>query len=109
MAHPEINELMERLPTAFQPDQAEGLDVVLQFSASGAKGGDFYLTIAGGQCQAAEGVHSSPTTTFKADGQDMVDLMSGRADGMSLFMQGRLAVDGNMGIAMRMASLFKAG
>ena len=107
MAHAEIQELITRLPGAFQADQAGDLDAVLQFCLTGDKAGDFYATIKNGTCTTAEGKAANPTTTFNAAGQDWLDLTQGKADGMSLFMQGRLSVEGDMGIAMRMQSLFK--
>lgn len=107
MANPEIQAIIERMPGTFQADAAGDLEAVLQFNLTGDKGTDFYAEIKGGKCVAKEGKHPSPTTTFTADGQDWLDLTAGKADGMSLFMQGKLSVDGDMGLAMRLASLFK--
>jgi putative sterol carrier protein len=108
MAHPEVQEIIDRMPGTFQPDAAGDLEAVLQFNLTGDKATDFHVDIANGKCTAAEGKSGSPTTTFTADAQDYLDLVSGKADGMSLFMQGKLSVDGDMGLAMRLQSLFKA-
>lgn len=108
MAHPEVQEIITRMPQTFQPDAAGDLEAVLQFNLTGEKGTDFHVDIKGGKCTAAEGRSDSPTTTFTADAQDYLDLVAGKADGMSLFMQGKLSVDGDMGLAMRLQSLFKA-
>jgi putative sterol carrier protein len=107
MAHPEIQEIIDRMPGTFQADAAGDLEAVLQFNLAGDKATDFYAEIKNGTCTAQEGKHPSPTTTFSADAQDWLDLTAGKADGMSLFMQGKLSVDGDMGLAMRLASLFK--
>ncbi|MBI1785216.1 SCP2 sterol-binding domain-containing protein [Candidatus Sumerlaeota bacterium] len=107
MAHPEIQEIIAKMPSTFQASSAGDLDAVLQFNLSGDKSGDFYATIKNGSCTATEGKHASPTTTFNLAGQDWLDLTQGKADGMSLFMQGKLSVEGDMGLAMRMGSLFK--
>lgn len=107
MAHAEIQTLIQNLPGAFQSSAAGDLDAVLQFNLSGDKAGNFNVTIKGGSCTVAEGTAANPTTTFAATGQDWLDLTAGKVDGMSLFMQGKLSVEGDMGIAMRMQSLFK--
>ncbi len=107
MAHPSIQELITKMPGGFQPSAAGDLDAVLQFNLTGDVAGDFYATIKGGTCTATEGKSPNPTTTFTAAGADWLDLVQGKADGMSLFMQGKLSVEGDMGLAMRLQSLFK--
>ena len=107
MAHPEIQELIDGMPGSYQPDAAGDLDVVLQFNLTGEKAGEFNVKISGGKCEVAEGKAESPSATFTADGQDWLDVTAGKADGTSLFMQGKLSVDGDMGLAMRLQSLFK--
>lgn len=105
--HADIQELKTKMPENFQSEAAGDLDAVLQFKLSGEKSGDFYAIIKDGKIDVAEGVHPNATTTFVAEGTDWLDLAQGRADGMSLFMQGKLSVDGDMGLAMRLQSLFK--
>ncbi len=107
MAHPDIQTLIDRMPEGFQAGSAGDLDAVLQFELSGEKSGDLYAVIKDGKCEVHEGKHPNPTTTFKAAGTDWLDLAQGKSDGMSLFMQGKLQVEGDMGLAMRMNSLFK--
>lgn len=107
MAHPEIQELIANMPGSFQADAGGDLDVVLQFNLTGDKAGEFHASIKDGQCAVSEGKHDSPTTTFTAEGTDWLDLVAGKADGMGLFMQGKLSVDGDMGLAMKLQSLFK--
>lgn len=107
MAHADINALMTEMPGTFVAESGKDLDVVLQFILTGEKSGEFYATIKNGTCTVTEGKHASPTTTFTAAGDDWLDLVAGKADGMSLFMQGKLSVDGDMGLAMRLQSLFK--
>lgn len=105
--HPEVKDIADRMPQSFQADAAGDLDAVLQFNMTGEKSGEFYAVIKDGTCATEEGKADNPTTTFTVDGQDWLDLTAGKADGMSLFMQGKLSVEGDMGLAMRLQSLFK--
>ncbi len=107
MAHPDIAELISNLPGSFQADAAGDLDIVLQFNLTGEKAGEFHAVIKDGKCTAVEGKHDSPTTSFTAEGTDWLDVIAGKSDGTSLFMQGKLSVEGDMGLAMRLQTLFK--
>lgn len=106
MASPEVEELIKNMPGSFQAEAAGDMEAVLQWKLSGDKGGDFHAIIKDGTCTAAEGIHDAPTTTFTAEATDWLDLVEGKADGMSLFMQGKLSVEGDMGIAMKLQTLF---
>ena len=107
MAHPEIKAIFDQMASRYQADAAGDIDAVLQFCLSGEKDGDYHAIMKGPSCSVVEGKHASPTTTFNLAGADWIDLTQGKADGMSLFMQGKLSVEGDMGLAMRMNSLFK--
>jgi predicted lipid carrier protein YhbT len=37
--------------------------------------------------------------------QDFVDLVEGRANGQQLYFQGRLRIDGNLGLALKLQNL----
>ena len=47
--------------------------------------------------------------TLSMEAADYVQLTSGELDGTVAFMSGKLRIDGDMGLAMRMGSLFKVG
>ena len=55
-----LKELFEKLPDAFIPEKAEGLDVVIQFNLSGEEAGDWYVTVKDGTCVVGEGQHEDP-------------------------------------------------
>jgi putative sterol carrier protein len=42
-----------------------------------------------------------------ADARDAVKILTGQMDGTSAFMQGKLKLKGDMGLAMRLTTLFK--
>jgi putative sterol carrier protein len=42
-----------------------------------------------------------------ADAADYVKISLGQLDGTAAFMQGKLKIKGDMGLAMKMASIFK--
>ncbi len=102
-----VKELMDRMPKAFLPEKAKGVDAVIQYHLTGEEGGDWIITIKDGKCTVEEGVTENPTLTLEADAQEYKDIILGKLDGMSAFMQGKLKLKGNLNLAMKLTSFFK--
>jgi putative sterol carrier protein len=45
--------------------------------------------------------------TIKMALSDLIDLMGGKLDGMTAFMTGKLKVEGDMGVAMKLQSILR--
>ena len=101
-----LQEIFDEMPSRLDAEAARGLDCVIQYDLEGEAGGAHYSTIKDGACTVSEGRHDSPTMTVKMDAADFVALTSGELDGMSAFMSGKLKISGDMGIAMKLQSLF---
>jgi len=102
-----VKELMDRMPKAFLPEKAKGVEAVIQYHLTGEEGGDWIITIKDGQCTVEEGVTENPTLTLEADAQDYKDVILGKLDGMTAFMQGKLRLKGNLNLAMKLTGFFK--
>jgi len=106
MAEMTLPELMAAMPTAFVPEKAKGVDAVFQFSATGEGAGDWAVAIRNGTCTVTPGIAEKPTVTFRISANDLLGMLTGKLNGMSLFMQGRLKVQGDLGLASKFASFF---
>lgn len=104
-----IKDVMERMPGAFVPEKAQGVDAVIQFHFTGEAESHWAATIKDGACTVAEGETSTPTLSLTADAQDYLDMVTGRMDGMKAFMQGKLKLKGDLNLAMKMLGFFKLG
>jgi putative sterol carrier protein len=102
-----VSELMSRMPKAYQPEKAPGLDAVIQFKFSGAEAGDWFATIKNDQCATAQGVFPTPKMTLSADSADYVKIFTGELDGMQAFMAGKLKLAGDLNLAMKLMTIFK--
>jgi NAD(P)-dependent dehydrogenase (short-subunit alcohol dehydrogenase family)/putative sterol carrier protein len=91
-----VKGIFERIPDAFQPDKAAGVDVVFQFEISGSDGGSWHVEVKEGTCAVKEGSHGSPTTTIKMGDADFVKLISGELNAMSAFTSGKLQIEGDI-------------
>jgi putative sterol carrier protein len=96
----------EVMPTKFRPDGATGTSATIQFDVSGEGGGTWHLVIRDGACTVKTGAAPRPNLTFQISVQDWLDMNSGKQSGQMLFMSGKLKVKGDMGLAMKLGSMF---
>jgi putative sterol carrier protein len=109
MDEPTVATLMSRMPKAFRPESAEGVDTILQYHLTGDEGGDWYVIIKDGQCEVYNGVNETPRMTLTADAQDYKDVILGRTNAMQAFMTGKVKLAGDLTMAMKLPTFFKMG
>lgn len=101
-----VQEFFRCLPQNFDAEAAEGLAAIYQFDLSGPQGGQYQLMIQDGTCSVQEGTHPNPNVLFSMSGEDCLGVLSGRLDGASVFMSGRVRVSGDLGLALQLKSMF---
>ena len=99
--------LMEELPKAFQPEKAGSTNATIQFDLSGDQGGKYSLKIADGQVTPSKGEAESPNLTLSADAGDCVRIFTGQMDPTAAFMSGKLKIKGDMGLALKLQTIFR--
>ncbi len=104
---PAVSEVFEKMPEMFRADQAEGVEVVFQYRIEGDGGGDWHVTVAGGECTVGAGTHDAPTTTVIMAREDFLGLMQGRANAMQLYTGGALRVEGDIMKSQLIEKLFE--
>ena len=103
-----ISELISKMPEAFLPEKAVGVNAVIHFNFTGAESSEWNAKIAGGKCETSAGAPADKATlTLTADSSDYVKLITGELDGMQAFMQGKLKLGGDLNIAMKLMQMFK--
>jgi putative sterol carrier protein len=102
-----LDDLKERLPEAFQPDKAAGVDAVIQFNLTGEGGGEWFLTIKDGGLNVDSGTADNPKLSITADVQDMLDIFTGKLNAMAAFSGGKLKLSGDLGLSMKLMNFFK--
>src|ERR1700720_3096298 len=99
-------EVFDNMPSRFKKDAAKGLNAVYQFDLSGDGGGKWQVLINNDQWGGEEGAHPSPNITISMAAQDYLDMLAGKLNGQMAFMTGKLRIMGDMGLALRMQSIF---
>ena len=103
-----VAELMEKMPGAFIPEKAQGVNAVIHFKFTGAEAGEWNAAIKDGKVAVAQGAPAGqPNMTLTADSQDYVKIFTGELDGMQAFMQGKIKLGGDLNLAMKLMQMFK--
>ena len=103
-----IAELMEKMPGAFIPEKAQGVDAVIHFKFTGAEAGDWNTTIKDGKVDVAQGAPGKqPNMTLTADSSEYIKIITGELDPMQAFMQGKVKLGGDLNLAMKLMQMFK--
>ena len=101
-----VKNIFDEMPGRLNQDAAAGLDATIQYELTGDGGATYHCVIKDGACEVSEGGADSPHMTVTMGAQDFVDMTSGKLDGMSAFMSGKLKIGGDMGLAMKLQNLF---
>jgi len=103
----DAGQLIQSLIKGFPPEKAAGLNADIQLHLTGDGGGDWVIRIADSKVSAAPGSASSPQLTVTAGLADIQAVTEGKLDGTAAFLQGKIKLSGDTGLAMRMVSLFQ--
>jgi len=101
-----IETLMTLLPQLFIPEQARDVNAAIYFDLPGEGGGDWLVTIREQICNVSEGKAENPDLTLHAKARDILDIFTGRLDPSIALLFGKLRIDGDMRLAMRLVELF---
>ncbi len=98
-----FGEMEKRL--AANPAKIQGLNAVFQFSLSGEEAGDWQIKAEGGKAEVAEGTPYTPGVTISMSAADFKEMVSGKLNPTQAFMTGRLKLQGDMGLAMKLQNV----
>jgi putative sterol carrier protein len=97
--------VMQKLPSKFQPQAAEGLETTFQFVID--EQDHYCMVISDQQCLISQQDHPDPDITLRMDSDTFIEIIEGELGGTSAFMSGRLKAEGNVMLATKLSSLFK--
>ena len=101
-----VKDSFDAMPGRFRPDKASGTNAVIQYDIGGDGGGTWHAVIKDGACTVSQGAAPSPNLTLSISAQDWLDMLTGKQSGQMLFMSGKLKIKGDMGLAMKLGSMF---
>jgi putative sterol carrier protein len=91
------------------PEKAAGMNATYQFDITGDGGGKWYVKIADGSVDVGEGEIEAPNITLTTDAATWLDIVNGKTSGQTAFLLGKLKIQGDMSLAMKLTSVFGLG
>ena len=102
------DQIVEAMPEYLIPEKSATTKATIQFDLSGDGGGKWWVRIHDGKAESGKGDPGEPANlTLLADAHDWVKIMTGQMDATAAFMQGKLKIKGDMGLAIKMQSMFR--
>ena len=98
-------ELIQRIGEKISstPAVADNFGAVYKFVLDGDSGGTWLVNLK--DAPGARSGDGPADCTISLAAQDFVDLVEGRANGQQLYFQGKLRIDGNLGLALKLQNL----
>lgn len=100
----DVTQAIETMKAKFNPAAAAGLDLVFGFRVDDTE--HFNLIVKDGTCELQKGENPDANVTLVTDSETLKGIASGEVDGMQAFMGGKLKVEGDMMLSMKLGELF---
>jgi predicted lipid carrier protein YhbT len=88
-----------------KPDLVTKINAVYQFNISGAAGGQWAVDCATPGGAVTEGPSQSARCTVNCTDADFLSIVNGKLNPQMAFMMGKLKIQGDMGLALKLAQL----
>lgn len=102
-----VADAVQAMKAKFNPDAATGLDLIFDFNITD-EDKHYALIVKDGTCELQEGENENANCTLIMDSETLKGIVSGDTDGMQAFMGGKLRVEGDMMLSMKLSELFPA-
>ena len=99
----ELGQLLLELTGRVRPDRAEGLSAAVVLATPEER---WTLRLNNGRLTVGIGGVDRPDAVISSDSATLVDINTGRLTGSEAFLDGRVTVRGNLGLALRLESIF---
>lgn len=105
-----LDDVFRRMAEHVDPDRARDVTTVVHWKIYDRPDGgyDHYeVMLEGGTCRVSESPSREAAITLKMKPADFLKLVSGNASGPTMFMTGKLKLEGDVMLASRLTSMFR--
>ncbi len=100
------DEAFQKLTNSFNPKTAGNLEASFLFDISGENGGKWSILINKGTCTLSKNEITNPSVKISMLDKDWIEIYNGSLNSQMAFMLGKLRIDGDMSLALKLQSLF---
>lgn len=103
----EVKQVFSEIDVALKenPSYIEDVNAIYQFDINDEEPGVYQLILKGEDSYTTEEKKEDPDCTLQLASGDFTKLASGELNGTQAFMSGKLKVQGNMGLALKLQSI----
>jgi len=105
-----IRQIFQEIDSALRedPSQAEGVNAVYEFHFHDEESLTYQLVLKEDEKYASEGSKEDADCTLTMLKEDFKKMVEGELNGTKAFMSGRLKIQGNMGLALKLQNLLSS-
>jgi len=104
-----VAEFFDQVAAQVDKSKIAGMNAVFQFNITDEGGGEWNVKIADGDLAVAPGTAENPSIVLTMKAADFLDLIAGKLNGQTAFLTGKLKIQGDMTLAMKLQSVFALG
>ena len=98
-------EYFNELAAKVNKDKVKGMNAVYQWDITGDNGGKWHVILKDDDVQVGGGQAENPNITLTLEVQNFMDLVTGKLNGQMAFLTGKLKIQGDMTLAMKLQSI----
>jgi putative sterol carrier protein len=101
-----IETFLALMQAGFNPDKAGQSRMTMQYHFTGQVEGDCYIAIEKGEIRSGSGKIENPDLTVRTPFEAWMDILTRKADGAQMFMEGKYTVSGKADMLLKMSQFF---
>ena len=104
-----LDEIIRRMEEHFDPEKSADVEEIVNFVITGETDdatATYQVIITNGTCATSKEITEKPGLVLTLDGVNFLKLAADAVPGMTLYLDGKLKIDGNMIKATRLTGLF---
>ena len=104
----EIAQIFADIASNLDPAMTDDLNATIQFDLDGENGGLYWVKVGENEVLTGTGPAEKPEMTLMALADDWAAVVAGDLNPMQAFMSGRLKIQGNMNLALKLQALLES-
>ena len=100
-----VEAFFNELPNRVDPNKIAGINATYQFNITGDNGGEWAVKLADGKAEVTKGQAENPNITLTTSDENWMAITNGSLSGQTAFLTGKLKIQGDMSLAMKLQGL----